>query len=67
MHAAFRSIAHRSASRIFTTGAPVIYMKNLPEEYLVNGSRGQIVGFAIDGAWGEFRRSIHSFLARLGD
>lgn len=53
MHVAFRAIAHRSASRTFTTGAPVIYMKNLPEEFLVNGSRGQIIGFAEDGAWGE--------------
>lgn len=67
MQHAFKAIAHRSASRTFTTGAPVIYMKNLPEEYLVNGSRGQIIGFAVDGAWGEDAYQPAMHLARRAD
>lgn len=55
MALAFRKNGHRLASTIFKTGAPVIYMKNMPEEFLVNGSRGQVIGFAVKGEWGQYR------------
>lgn len=61
METAFHKNAHRCGSITLKTGAPVIFMKNDASEYLVNGSRGKIVGFAVEGAWGtsEFLRPPH--------
>lgn len=52
LEAEFKKSSHRFGSFVLRTGAPVIYMKNSVEDGLVNGSRGVIVGFAPEGAWG---------------